>query len=97
MNQNRPTVPEVYPLIIDYYKKPDNNCGGSLHCVLDDGNLDDQNIIFSIGHAHEESDEDGVRLGELLLRMSITQRRKLYNLPHRTSDYGFSDPRTQSS
>lgn len=74
----KPTIPEVLPLVQAYYAKPGNIVGGSLHIVLDDCNVDDSHVRYCIDDAREKGDDDGVRLGELLLRMSKTQRSKLY-------------------
>ena len=79
MKTNKKTVPEVMPLIIDYYSKEENGAGGSLHIVLNDGNIDDDSIIWCINYAKEKGDKDGVKLGKILLGMSKTQRRKIYN------------------
>ena len=74
---SKPTVPEVLPLVRSYYAKPGNEAGGSLHIVLDDGNVDDDSVAFCLQRANEKHDEDGIKLAELLSKMSKTQRRKL--------------------
>lgn len=65
-----------------YYNKPGsphcNAVGGSLHIVLDDGNIHDGDIEFCIEWAKDRNDQDGVALGEYLLTLSKTQRKKLY-------------------
>ena len=76
----KPTVPEVLPLVKAHYRKEGNGVGGSLHIVLDDGNVSDDNVRFCIQWAKELGDEDGVALAELLMRMSRTQRTKLYRI-----------------
>lgn len=76
--KDRPSVPEVAELARAYYEKPGNGCGGSLHIVLDDGNLEDGHIEFCRTYAAERDDADGVRLAELLLQMTPTQRHKVY-------------------
>lgn len=73
----KPTVPEVEPLVIAYCAKDGNGVGGSLHIVLDDGNVNDGHVEWCIEHARELGDEDGVKLGKILLQMSKTQRLKL--------------------
>lgn len=78
----KPTVPEVLPLVRAYYAKDGNGAGGSLHIVLDDGNVEDSHVRFCLEFAREEGDEDGVRLAETLLQMSQTQRLKLYRASH---------------
>ena len=74
----KPTVPEVLPLIKSYYAKPLNGVGGSLHIVLEDGNIEDGHIEYCKQYAIEQNDTDGVMIADLLLRMSETQRWKLY-------------------
>lgn len=75
---DKPTVPEVLPQVVEYYRLPGNGAGGSLHIVLDEGNVSDDNVRFCIGWARDHGDDAGVQLAEVLLRMSRTQRRKLY-------------------
>lgn len=77
----KPTIPEVWPMVIDYYGKPGNCAGGHLHIVLDDGNIDDDDVEFCLQSAKQNGDFDGVRLATKLLAMSKTQRRKLYAMP----------------
>lgn len=81
-NATRPTVPEVVPLALDYLATPGNDNGGSLHIALIDGNLEDVHLAFCRGRAIERGDGEGLMLAELLLRLSMTQRRKVY---HRVS------------
>lgn len=72
------TVPEVLPLVEAYYDKPNNGAGGNLHIVLDDGNVEDSHVEFCLNQARRYGDLDGVALAEILLKMSKTQRLKLY-------------------
>lgn len=74
---DRPTVPDVLPLVIAYCERPGNAVGGSLHIVLDEGNVHDDHVRFCIRSARERSDSYGEQLGVLLLAMSKTQRLKL--------------------
>ncbi len=81
----KPTVPEVLPLVDAYYGFDGCGVGGSLHIVLDDGNLEDEQVQFCIENAiaghwctDDKPDEAGELLGRLLLLMSMTQRRKIY-------------------
>ena len=73
----KPTVTEVKPKMRKYAALPGNSVGGSLHIVLDDGNVDDGSVRHCIEWARERDDVAGVELGEILLRMSRTQRKKL--------------------
>lgn len=61
----------------DYYDKPGNGAGGSLHIVFDDYNVDDDSVRFCITHAIEKNDQNGVKLARLLLQMSKSQRLKI--------------------
>lgn len=78
MKTGKPTVPEVLPIVRAYYAKPGNLCGGSLHIVIDDGNIEDSHVRLCRAWAGKRGDADGVALADLLLAMSKTQRRKLY-------------------
>lgn len=78
--ETKPTVPDVAPLVRAYYALPLNGAGGSLHIVLDDGNVSDGDVEFCVARAEERGDEDGAALARVLLRMSKTQRRKLVAL-----------------
>jgi hypothetical protein len=78
----RPTVPAVLPLVRAYGSRPQNASGGSLHIVLEDGNVSDADIRWCRDVAAECGDADGVVLAEVLLSMSRTQRRKLARLWH---------------
>ena len=74
---NKITIPEVMPLIKAYKDKPGNGVGGSLHIVLDDGNIGDSSIEFCKQYAQERNDIDGVAIANILLQMSKTQRKKI--------------------
>lgn len=77
----KPTIPDVWPLVVAYYAKPGNGAGGNLHIVLDDGNVCDESVRFCLKEAKNKSDNDGVALAEKLLLMSKTQRKKLHGMP----------------
>jgi hypothetical protein len=74
----KPTVPEVAPLAVAFRELPGNTAGGTLHIFLDDGNIDDRSIAWCAEYAREIQDEDAVALAHVLLKMSKTQRRKIY-------------------
>ena len=74
----KPTIPEVLPLARAYFAK--NPVWGSLHVVLDEGNVKDSHVQFCIEFAEERGDHDGLILAKLLLRMSRTQRLKIAQL-----------------
>ena len=53
---------------------------GSLHVVLDDGNVDDCFVRECAAFAEAQGDAEGFHLAQILMVMSKTQRRKLANL-----------------
>lgn len=71
------TVPQLIEECKKYYSLPGNSVGGSLHIVLDDENIQDEHIEYCIKYAEECGDAEGVRLGKLLLKASMTQRKQL--------------------
>jgi hypothetical protein len=54
-----------------------NPTWGTLHIVLDDGNVRDKHVRSCIESALEQGDTEGHELACLLLGMSTTQRQKL--------------------
>lgn len=80
MQADKPTIPEVLPIIKAYRDTPGNGAGGSLHAIFDDGNIRDSDIKWCIEYATKEGDKAGTELGQILLRMSKTQRNKLANM-----------------
>lgn len=77
----KPTIPEVRARFLAYYQQPGNSCWGSLHIVLDDGNIADDHVRFCVGFAERNNDPEGAELARILLQMSKTQRRKMYLTP----------------
>ena len=75
MTQEKLSVSDVLPRFEAYLRK--NPSWGSLHIVLEDGNLKDTNVEFCITHADRIGDREGAELGRILLAMSKTQRGKL--------------------
>ena len=69
----KPRVPEVSPLVRAYYDLG-NITGGSLHIVLDDGNVEDHHVQFCVQYAIDHGDRPGEVLGRVLMLMSKTQR-----------------------
>jgi hypothetical protein len=72
------TIPEVLDRFVAYYRGPRGGAWGSLHIVLDDHNIEDHSVQFCIDNAGD--DEEGAALGEILLKMSKTQRGKIPDL-----------------
>jgi hypothetical protein len=77
-----PTVAEALVLARHIYQR--HSAGCCLHIVLDDGNLEDDDVRFCIKQAARadaecQKSQDGWcgKLGEMLLPMSMAQRREL--------------------
>lgn len=75
---DRPTVPDVMPLVWALYDTEHGSCGGHLHITLDDGNIEDSNIEFCIREAAKENCEPCLTIGRLLQQMTKTQRSVVY-------------------
>lgn len=78
LKANSPKLMEVLPLIRAYYAKQGNGSGGSLHAVLDDGNMEEEFVLSGLAYADLRDDIDGVKIATLLLGMSEDQRDELY-------------------
>ena len=76
----KPTVPKVLPLMREFQSKKGNEVGGVFHIVLDDGNVENRHVEWCLELAKQNGDELAIRLGELLMKMSKTQRLKLADL-----------------
>lgn len=50
---------------------------GSLHIVLDDGNVENKYVDFVMHWAETHDDTEGLELAKLLRDMTMTQRRKV--------------------
>jgi hypothetical protein len=72
------TVGQVLKMARDYYKLPGNGCGGNLHIVLDDGNLETHHAQSCLNWAKEDNDEKGVELAKALLDLTEDQRDTIY-------------------
>lgn len=72
---SKPTIPQVKDRFLAYLTK--HPTWGSLHIVLDDGNIENCHVTWCIKYAQERGDTEGAELGKILLSMSETQRRKL--------------------
>ena len=78
--EERPKVPDVVERFKAYHLMHGHGAWGSLHVVLDDGNLADHNVEGCIDWARLQGDEEGELLGRILLRMSKTQRGRIAQL-----------------
>lgn len=72
------TITDILPEAIEYYKK--NPTWGSLHVVLDDGNIKNKFVEFAIEYAIQKGDIEGEKLARKILTLSKTQR---LVLPHK--------------
>lgn len=69
-------IRDLIVLIYDYYEgRP---TGGSLHCCLDDGNMEDRHVRWETEHAKKEGDRAAVLIGTLLLMLPERERFLLY-------------------
>jgi hypothetical protein len=73
----KPSIPDVIERFRAYNRQ--HGAWGSLHVVLDDGNVEDCHVEFCIAHAEQSGDTEGAELGRVLLQMSKTQRAKIGN------------------
>jgi hypothetical protein len=63
-------------LVHHYYEQ--EPCGGQLHIVLDDGNLEDTHISWCAGLANGVQDHEASDLANLMEFMSMEQRQRVY-------------------
>lgn len=75
----------IKELVCEYESIPDNICGGSLHIVLDDGNLDDNSIISCYNHAKENKDYLGMLICSKL--MGVDEGDRLDSITTKGVDY----------
>jgi hypothetical protein len=68
-------VPEFKRVALKY--AGENEIGGALHIVTDDGNLDDSHVEWCITYAVSQDDYYGAALALLLMQMTRTQRGKV--------------------
>lgn len=73
--EEKPTIPDVLPEMVRFMRE--HPVGGKLHIVIDDGNFDDESMRYSLERAIAEQDAAALSLAEKMIRMSITQRRRL--------------------
>ena len=71
----KPTVPDVLPLVHKLYERSPTGC--CFHIVFDDGNCNRESVEFCRSAAYTNRCPGCVELGDKLLRMSVTQVKKL--------------------
>lgn len=82
LDPDRPKVPDVLPLAERYMTRPGNLSGGSLHVVLEEGDVDDASVASCVPYAEAMGDAEGAELARLMLRMSPTQRGKIARIAY---------------
>lgn len=70
--------PLVFELIEYYTTQIDNPTGGSLHIVLDDGNLDDGDLFHCQEFAQKHKDDFGYFLATLLRYFTKEERTEMH-------------------
>lgn len=76
----RPSIAFMKGLIGAYYALDGNITGGSLHIVLDDGNLETEHVEWCVRWAAEKNDPDGVFLARLLLKFTDAERAQMLGI-----------------
>jgi hypothetical protein len=69
---DKPTIPDVIARFAAYREV--NHAWGSLHIVLEDGNVKNADVEYCYQYAIDTGDQEGASLAKILLRMSKTQR-----------------------
>lgn len=73
----KPTIPDIVPLVLEYYQREGNDVGGIFHVVLDDKNYEQCFAVSALEEAKSLGDPLTLKIAEMLVEMSSTQRRKL--------------------
>lgn len=84
-NSDKILAVDILPLVCRHYGKTGNECGGILHVVLDDGNIQKHFIESSLIESKKVCDEDAILICEAMLKMSARQRFKLTQIKNQVS------------
>lgn len=76
-----PLTDEETERFADYFDA--NPTWGSLHIVMEDGNVEDVHLAWSIRYAEEHGDSEGAALGRILSRLTEAERAGLSHLAFR--------------
>lgn len=57
-----------------FYQIDGNQCGGALHLVLDDGNIEDEHIAFCLTQAVERGDKLGAAIAREMMKLTWDER-----------------------
>lgn len=71
----RALAPEVWALLREYERA--HPTWGSLHIVLEDGNIEDEHVEFCERWARDHGDEMGVTLARMISELTDLQRAML--------------------
>lgn len=77
IRENADWFDEFIGIVKEYYKE--ELCGGSLHIVLDDGNISKDCVNWCAGYACGKGDDVGGNIANLMLHMTWRQRKKVYD------------------
>ena len=75
--KTKPSIPDIVPLVLEYYGRDGNGVGGIFHVVLEDKNYEQCHAVSALEQARALSDPLALQIAEMLVDMSSTQRRKL--------------------
>lgn len=75
---NTVLIESTLKLARDYYAIPGNICGGNLHIVLDDGNLETQYVNWCRSEADKKNDTLGVNLCDAIIALGDIERHAFY-------------------
>lgn len=64
----------IKELVAEYNEIPENICGGNLHIALDDGNLDDDSIVFCYNQCKKHKDYLGMLICSRLMGIDESER-----------------------
>jgi len=84
-------LPDIVTRFAAYRALPGNEAWGSLHTVLDDGNVSTTDVAFVLDDATAKGDTEGTALARILLDLSRTQRLRL---PYFVDAYVKDQPHT---
>lgn len=61
-------------MVAAFYELPGNICGGNLHIVLDDDNLEDEHVKWCRAEAEKANDQDAMFMADVLLLYTEDER-----------------------
>jgi hypothetical protein len=79
---DKPTIPEVLPLVRAIYHTEGGNLGCCFYSIFENPNYEREHAEQCLDRARADGHLLCIALGELLIRMSKTQRKKLASMNH---------------